>query len=384
MGKKKNQSKEAGGEKKRDDKRYLIEKRNILNEATWDKKMTKPVYLLFLLYLSKINPRDINTKDVLITAAEYQELMQLEELDNDRIKKAMREFFNLQIEIRHSKTQCSIFHVFSRCDYDLDPSTGRYYFYFVAAEELVPFIFNFRDKYFKYEYQNLIELNSCHYIRLYELLKEHEYKGRWQIDVAQLKKLMYIDDGDYSSYNSFQKDLLKPCQKSIEKSTDIKFIFEPSVYGAHGKVLELLFTIEPNEHVDTITLPTTDEVPVSETQMPPLPLSINSLDVREKLSFIPGSLSDTTLLSVYQKADGDIDLIRRAYHYLKSQKNVEKPIGLLFFLIENPERIAETIELDKQGKPKNAFFNFTPRKYDFDELEKWEEELFKMNLRKDN
>jgi hypothetical protein len=384
MGKKKNQSQEDGSENKRSDKRYLVEKRNILNAATWDKTMTKQTYMLFLLYLSKINPRDINTRNVLITATDYQDILELKKLDNDQIKKAMMEFYNLNIVIPLSKTQRSIFHVFSECHYDLDPATGRYYFNFDASEKLWPFIFNFRDKYFKYEFTNLIALNSCHYIRLYELLKERQYLGHWQIDIDQLKKLMYIDNDDYIRYDNFKNAVLKPCQKTIEQSTDIKFTFEPSARGAHGKVVELLFTIQQNDPSSIVTPPTENDLPVSETKtQPQMHVPIDPFDIRTQLSFISGNLSDATLLNLYQKADGDVALIRKAYNYVKRQKNVEKPIGLLVFLIENPERIGETIEMDKQEKPKNAFINFKQREYDFDELERLELELFKKSIKED-
>jgi hypothetical protein len=58
-------------------KSYLIEKRNVLNEIRAN-GMTFQEARFFLIYLSKINPRDISTRIVRFTLDDFQSIMEFE------------------------------------------------------------------------------------------------------------------------------------------------------------------------------------------------------------------------------------------------------------------------------------------------------------------
>jgi len=125
-----------------------------------------------------------------------------------------------------------------------------------ANEVALPLLFDFQDRYFKYELWNALRLKSKNQLRMYESLKQYEKVGYRIISIANLKEMLGIDKEDYPRFNTFKQDVLDVCQKALAENTDISFSYEPhGKKGRGGKVLNLKFTITKNkDYIDPLSL----------------------------------------------------------------------------------------------------------------------------------
>ena len=128
-------------------------------------------------------------------------------------------------------------------------------------EDLVPYLFDLREKYLSYGLKNILCMKSQYSIRLYEVLKAYydmkigqtDHRTRvekgntpksisWTIDLDELKKQLMADGiKSYVNYKDFRKYVLEMAQKEINEMTDINFYFEPVLKGR--KTVKVEFTI---------------------------------------------------------------------------------------------------------------------------------------------
>lgn len=135
-------------------------------------------------------------------------------------------------------------------------------------EDLVPYLFDLREKYLSYGLKNILRMKSQYSIRMYELLKAYydmkigqtdqrtvTEKGKepksvlWTIDLDELKKKLIVDGiKSYENYKDFRKKVLEIAQKEINELTDMNFYFEPILKGR--KTVKIKFTITSKTTID--------------------------------------------------------------------------------------------------------------------------------------
>jgi hypothetical protein len=119
-------------------------------------------------------------------------------------------------------------------------------------------MFDFKEKYFKYELWNALRLKSSNQIRMYEILKQYEFIGHHEWSVQELRELLYIGENEYSGrtgWSDFRKNILDACQAALKESTDICYTYERGKTGKGGKWLTIIFHIEKNnDYIDQLTL----------------------------------------------------------------------------------------------------------------------------------
>jgi len=135
-------------------------------------------------------------------------------------------------------------------------------------EDLVPYLFDLREKYLSYGLKNILRMKSQYSIRMYELLKAYydmkigqtdqrtvAEKGKepksvlWTIDLDELKKKLIVDGiKSYENYKDFRKKVLEIAQKEINELTDMNFYFEPILKGR--KTVKIKFTITSKTTID--------------------------------------------------------------------------------------------------------------------------------------
>lgn len=85
------------------------------------------------------------------------------------------------------------------------------------------------------------------------------------------------------------------------------------------------------------------------------------------MKILHDKINPNEALSICSASDGDMQLISRAYEYVKT-KNVDNFVGYMIKVIEK----MKLNEFNEQKKSSNinGFVNFEPRKYDYDDLER--------------
>jgi len=204
--------------------------------------------------------------------------------------------------------------------------------------EVKPLLLNIANRYTKYYFKNIAFLNSSYSIRIYELLKEYEYKKYRKIKVDELKFLLDIPKNSYKrSYDLKTKVILK-AQKELKEKTDIFFDFNE--IKTWKKLEEIEFIIKSKN------------APQKQLQNS----SKNSLFTLLKTKALLSDKQIETVLKQYET-----DYIKRNLHYTLQQKNIkniawyflkalEQDFWWSILIKEELEKLKKQKELQEQKK----------------------------------
>lgn len=230
-------------------KKSLVIKQNSLNEAKYN-NISSEGLKFFAVYLTKIDQRDISTRIVRFTLAEFTHTIGLEQGQNIKyFQKIAGKLLSQVVYVPNSNGGFKAFPLFQTFELDKDKETGEWYIEIDAHDKVLELMFGFNNKYFKYEFGNIAGLTSNNQIRMYEILKQYEKLVEREISIEQLRFFLDIEDNEYigaDGFENFKKKVLKPCQKALKEKTDICFDFKRGKTGRGGKWLSIIFTIHPN------------------------------------------------------------------------------------------------------------------------------------------
>lgn len=236
-------------------KKAIVQKRNVLNELR-SKNMTLQELRFFSIYLSKINPRDISTRVVRFPLSDFQKIMELgTDMNISHFRLTVRRILQQVVEVPNdSGSGYRAFQLFKEAVVEKDEN-DEWYVEFDAHDKALPLMFEFKNRYFKYELWNALRLKSANQIRMYEILKQYENIGKREISVKELRELLGIAKDEYDRWNNFKVRVLDSCQQALKETSDICYTYERGKVGKGGKWLTIVFYIQPNhQHKSPITL----------------------------------------------------------------------------------------------------------------------------------
>ena len=225
----------------------VVSKRNVLNELR-SNNMTLQELRFFSIYLSKINPQDIDTRVVRFPLDDFQKIMNLGKLNITQLKSNIDSLLTKVVHVPNENGGFSAFQLFKRCRVNKD-ELDSWFVEIDAHDDALPLMFDFKEKYFKYELWNALRLKSSNQIRMYEIMKQYEFIGHHEWSVQELRELLYIGENEYSGrtgWSDFRKNILDACQAALKESTDICYTYERGKTGKGGKWLTIIFHIEKN------------------------------------------------------------------------------------------------------------------------------------------
>lgn len=233
---------------------YLVKKQNVLNELR-SNNLTLQELRFFSIYLSKINPNDVNTRVVRFSLSDFKSIMELGRLNINYLQQVTNSLLCKVVNVPNERGGYNGFQVFKRCRVDVDEKC-EWYVEIDAHDDALPLMFEFKERFFTYQLWNALRLKSSNQLRMYEILKQYEKIGERIISVEELRLLLGIDKDEYSRFGDFKTYVLIACQQALEENTDIKYTFEPTGRkGKGGKVLFLKFYISKNTaYIDQLTL----------------------------------------------------------------------------------------------------------------------------------
>lgn len=113
---------------------------------------------------------------------------------------------------------------------DLDEDTNCFKVTF--HQNMIPYLYDLRERYTSYQLSNVLTMKSKYGIRLYELLKSYQ-KMRSNAITFTFDELKDRLDSDYNRYADFRRFVLEPAIEDINECSDISVEYEP--YSASGK-----------------------------------------------------------------------------------------------------------------------------------------------------
>ena len=229
---------------------YKVVKRNVLNELR-SSNMTLQQLRLFSLYLAKINPRDISTREVRFKLKDYCQIMGLEKLQIDYIQESTNDLLSKVVNIPNENGKgYKAFQLFKECIVYEDDTDHEWYIKIDAHDNALPLMFDFQKEFFTYKVWNVLSLKSPNQIRMYEILKQYENLGTREISINDLRELLGIVPEQYvgrKGWSNFKTRVIDSCQKALKESTDICFDYERGSAGPGGSWQTIIFHIKRND-----------------------------------------------------------------------------------------------------------------------------------------
>ena len=161
----------------------IVEKRNVLNELR-SNNLTLQELRFFSIYLSKINPYDKKTRAVKFPLSDFQKIMEFGRLNIQQLKESTDNLLRKIVHIPLDNGGFKGIVLFEQCEVNKD-CNGSWYVEISASHAALPLMFDFKDRYFKYELWNALRLKSSNQIRMYEILKQYENLGKREISVKE-------------------------------------------------------------------------------------------------------------------------------------------------------------------------------------------------------
>lgn len=315
----------------------LIYKRNELNELRAN-NFTLQELRLFSIYLSKIDHRDITTRTVRFTLEDFKNIMEYQELNITRLKETSKSIRKKEVHIPLESGGFSDINLFDEFTVDKD-NNGDWFVQISASDKALPFMFDFKTKYFKYELWNALRLNAPSHVRMYELLKQYENIGKREIRVDDLQEMLGTS---YTRWERFKKNVLDSSQQALKETTDIAFTYERGKTGTGGKWISVIFYISPNEPTDRqmilfeqelechIHLDTLKKIAASEDEEEErLPKALQDMIV-----FVGNDLSKNELKEIYYTMqDKGYDNIFSAFKRLYQTARNKEPFNLKGYIL---------------------------------------------------
>jgi len=216
----------------------LIVKSNRLIEASY--KLTTQEQRIILLMSSMIKPEDKDFHTYQITVKDFNHIVGIKgEGGYEKTKDVTRRLLERVLSIKSEKSFLQISWL-SSAEY----FKGKGYVELSFDPKLKPYLLQLKQFFTQYELKEVVRLKRAYSVRIYELLKQYEKLKNRSFDLVELRRLLGLRPDEYKLYGHFKSRILKPAQKELEKSTNLKFDFKEKKQGR--KVVGLVFRIQKN------------------------------------------------------------------------------------------------------------------------------------------
>ena len=314
----------------------LVQKSNPLQSLS-ETKMTLPEFKILDAYLSRIDSRKPEQRNVRFEKGELEKLLGIDKINKSDLEKRIDNLFQtVTIRDPNKPKGFTKIGLFARADCNQDEN-GQWQVNLACSAEAMEYVFNIENiGYLKYRLKNVVDLTSRYSYILYLYLENNRYRKSWKITLDELKALLRCSAERYEQYKFFNSEILKKCHRELNEKTSLSYSYKPIRNGR--KVTHLEFDVDTFLSIDE---PESKEIPGQ--------LGIYSKTDRIELwseacdnEFTEAEMKQLSEVLVLIPSDkfspyavcGDIDLQR--YHYLAEKYasmkrvNEKKPIRNCF------------------------------------------------------
>lgn len=213
--------------------------------------MTLMELKIFDIYLGRINPKDPSITKVVFTKKELCDVLHIDHLRNDELKKCLRTLMSSIVEIkginRYGKAETILIPLLSvaKITYD-DAHFGNVAtIELKCSEEAKKYIYNIDAVgYLRMNLANVLSFDGRNPYALYQYLNQNRFRGCWEVGVDELKGYLGIP-GKYDTFKDFERRVLVPCKAEIEEKTGMKFLYDKIKVGNRIQKVEFTIIREP-------------------------------------------------------------------------------------------------------------------------------------------
>lgn len=177
-------------------------------------------------YLSRINARNVESRTVSFSKAEYESLMGIERMRPERLAKYVDSMMGKIVTLPEGNGwRKYVLFTSSRCYKRED--NDEWWIDITCSPEAKKFFFNIEGiGYLKYQLKNTLSLKSVNSLLLYWYLRANVFRGTWSVDITELRELVFrCLDECYKDFKYFRRDILEKSLNDINEKTDLSFSF---------------------------------------------------------------------------------------------------------------------------------------------------------------
>lgn len=303
----------------------IVSKANDLNLRAY--QLSRTEQLLVLTIASLVQPTDEDFKTYTLYIKDFLELLGVSDQSKYiELPKLTRGLMTKVIEIKkpHSLLQVAWF---SSAEHK--PGEGVIEIEF--SPKLKPYLLNLKENFVSYALQHVSKLVSKYSIRIYELLKQYQFKKSVTFEMNEFRDLIGLDDSIYPRYSNMKPKILLNSQKELSEKTDISFDFEEIKTGR--KVTDLKFYIKSNTRA-SVKPKVSSQEEVSVTEIEEDTLTEKDINIQKVIEiFRNHDINKLEALKVLEAAQGDIDNIQKCYEYCLTQ-NVDDMVPYMLSIVK--------------------------------------------------
>lgn len=195
----------------------LVVQHNCLVEANYDLTLQEKRVVLWLV--SQVKPEDIDFKEHVIKISEFCKIAGLKSKNmHKEIEKTTLGLIESSLQI-YSPAENRLLQVawLNSADYLYNEGSVKLCF----SPKLKPYLLELKNRFTKFNLENVMSFKSVHAIRLYELLKQYQNFGVREILIADLRNNLGISENEYLLYGNFKRKILDVSKKEINQRSDL-------------------------------------------------------------------------------------------------------------------------------------------------------------------
>lgn len=327
-------------------------------------KMIQPIYIE-----KRVKPSDLESvlgamkfSKLKISVNEFKEEYNIKGNNvYSLLKEASDVLFKRAIEYYNEKGSLVKKRWVSTCEYNANEG----YINLTFNPDMILDLLVFKGKYVALFFDMSQNIKSKYAFRLYEILKNYAYLGKYRVTIEELKFMLAIN-GAYSEYKEFNRNVIKPNLEVINKFSDITVDVKPIRKGRAVEELEFYLSIKNNKTFSPDNN-FKEKIPNSYKEISD---ALKKYNV--ELSSGDAEMLFNSVIEYTKMSRKDVDAMSYMLEKIKvlddyvETHDVKNVIGFLKWAIETDYKM-ESQPIEKTKKLK--FDNFEGRDYDFDALE---------------
>lgn len=198
----------------------VVYKSNWLVEAAY--KTTLNEQRLILAMIAKVDPKKELPKAFTLSVEEFLTCFpSIGEKNAAReLKKAAESLWDRTIIVKDPKRKRWFRWIQERAEY----KDGTVEIMF--SNQIVPYLTNLRENFTRYQLSKVSHLKSNYSIRLFELLRQFEFKKERIVSLEELRIMLQIEN-KYQEFRDLNKWVLKPAINELNKKTQYSIMIHP-------------------------------------------------------------------------------------------------------------------------------------------------------------
>lgn len=330
-------------------KEFFVEKSNVLVELK-NVNMTLQELRFLSVYLAKINARDVSTRCVRFTVADFANIMNLGRVNIRYLQDTTNRLLGRVVNIPNVSGGYIGFSLFKKVNVFFDEI---WYIDIDCSDDALPYFFNLSvSGYVSYKLYNILSLKSVHQIKLYELLKKYLNIGKFEVSVSDLHSYLNLSKSYLNRLERLKSCILDDSSVALSTYTDISFDYSCGQRGNRGKWLTIVFHIYSNNKKIKV-----EEVPEPELEHKPVVTG----SLRQDVSDADINVLCDMLSAKVSNNNNNKDLLIKQLEIIygqaliKSKSPIKNPVAYLSSCISNMS--PDDIPAVSSVKSKKSNFN---------------------------